>query len=130
MKLLIIISAEKLKFSHNLLYFLYRCRIIYQRGNDIKKILKTSILVMFAVIFVRAVLADEYSNCKNSKWGADDKLGGANYVTQERTKLAATLIKQGKFHPLGITISSKTPAFPPRTLSLTVMALITQLWNI
>ena len=32
------------------------------------------------------------------------------------------LIKKGKSHPLGIAISSKTPAFPPRTLSLTVMA--------
>ena len=36
--------------------------------------------------------------------------------------IAAKLIKKGKSHPLGIAISSKTPAFPPRTLSLTVMA--------
>ena len=43
-------------------------------------------------------------------------------ISDERTKLAAKLIKKGKSHPLGIAISNKTPAFPPRTLSLTVMA--------
>ena len=39
----------------------------------------------------------------------------------KRTKLCRAC-KKGKSHPLGIAISSKTPAFPPRTLSLTVFA--------
>ena len=50
---------------------------------------------------------------------ADDELGSANYVSDERTKLAAKLIK--KSNSLGIAISSETPAFPPRTLLLTLM---------
>ena len=29
-----------------------------------------------------------------SKWGADDELGGANYLSEKRTKLAAKLIKK------------------------------------
>ncbi len=83
---------------------------------------KVAVIAAFTSMFINLVFADGHSNCKNSKWGADDELGGANYVSDERTKLAAKLIKKGKSHPLGIAISSKTPAFPPRTLSLTVMA--------
>ena len=87
-----------------------------------KNKLNIAVIAAFISMFINLVFADGHSNCKNSKWGADDELGGANYVSDERTKLAAKLIKKGKSHPLGIAISSKTPAFPPRTLSLTVMA--------
>ena len=60
-------------------------------------------------------------DCIPSKWGADDEIGSANYVTPENTLKAAALIKQGKSMPLGIVIDSNTPAFPPRTLSLQVV---------
>ncbi|MEM6940870.1 MAG: cyclase family protein [Pseudomonadota bacterium] len=65
-----------------------------------------------------AALAQE---CTPSKWGPDDTIGSANLVTPERTLEAAKLIKEGKSMPLGITIGSDTPAFPPRTLSLQVV---------
>ena len=77
---------------------------------------------MFSLASVSTLLAADHSDCKNSKWGAEDQIGAANYISDKRTKLAATLVKKGKSYPLGVTISSKTPAFPPRTLSLTVMA--------
>ena len=60
-------------------------------------------------------------DCTPSKWGADDTIGSANLVTPERTLEAAKLIKQGKSLPLGITIGSDTPAFPPRSLNLQVV---------
>lgn len=60
-------------------------------------------------------------DCAPSKWGADDTIGSANLVTPERTLEAAKLIKQGKSMPLGITIGSDTPAFPPRSLNLQVV---------
>lgn len=60
-------------------------------------------------------------DCAPSKWGADDTIGSANLITPERTLEAAKLIKQGKSLPLGITIGSDTPAFPPRSLSLQVV---------
>lgn len=60
-------------------------------------------------------------DCTPSKWGADDTIGSANLVTPERTLEAAKLIKQGKTMPLGITIGSDTPAFPPRSLNLQVV---------
>ncbi len=59
--------------------------------------------------------------CAPSKWGADDEIGSANLVTPERTLAATKLIKQGKSVPLGIVIDAKTPAFPPRGLSLQVV---------
>ena len=65
--------------------------------------------------------AASHSECKPSKWGADDEIGAANYVTPERTLAATKLVKKGESHALGITIDSKTPAFPPRTLSLQVV---------
>jgi kynurenine formamidase len=61
------------------------------------------------------------ADCSPSKWGADDTIGSANLITPERTLLAAKLIKQGKSMPLGITIGSDTPAFPPRSLNLQIV---------
>ncbi|MEP5731102.1 MAG: cyclase family protein [Sulfitobacter sp.] len=60
-------------------------------------------------------------DCTPSKWGADDTIGSANLVSPERTLAATKLIKQGKSLPLGITIGSDTPAFPPRSLNLQVV---------
>lgn len=59
--------------------------------------------------------------CEHSQWGADDTIGSANLVTPERTLAATKLIKQGKSVPLGITIGTDTPAFPPRSLNLQVV---------
>ena len=89
-----------------------------------KVLTKISAIFAFALFTANIslnVLADGHEKCKNSKWGAGDELGGANYLSEKRTKLAAKLIKKGKSYPLGITINSKTPAFPPRFLSLTVI---------
>ncbi len=61
-------------------------------------------------------------DCTTSKWGADDQIGAANLVTPESVKAAMALVKEGKTHPLGITIGPDTPAFPPRSLSLQVVS--------
>jgi kynurenine formamidase len=90
------------------------------------KIFNRGFFVIFSALFslaiTNAVLADGHGKCKNSKWGADDEIGAANYMSEQSTKLAAKLVKKGKTHPLGIVINSNTPAFPPRSLSLTVLA--------
>ncbi|MBE9639548.1 cyclase family protein [Salipiger mangrovisoli] len=56
-----------------------------------------------------------------SPWGADDELGAANLMTPERVKLAAELVTEGKVYSLGMIVGPDTPAFPPRSLSLTVL---------
>lgn len=84
------------------------------------RITRTIASAVLGLSFLAAgsALAEE---CKPSKWGKDDEIGAANLVTPERVKEAAKLIKQGKSQPLGIVIDSKTPAFPPRGLSLQIV---------
>jgi hypothetical protein len=53
------------------------------------------------------------NECTPSKWGADDQLGAANYLTPERVLLATKLVKKGESHGLGIVIDPNMPAYPP-----------------
>ena len=56
-----------------------------------------------------------------SKWGPKDEIGAMNLITPKSVLQAAKLIKTGKTYNLGIIIDSKTPAFPPRSMSLTIL---------
>jgi kynurenine formamidase len=56
-----------------------------------------------------------------SKHGPNDQIGNLNYVTPEKTLAAAKLVTRGKAYRLGIETNKKTPAYPPRTFSLTVV---------
>ncbi|WBU62768.1 cyclase family protein [Paracoccus aerodenitrificans] len=56
-----------------------------------------------------------------SKWGADDELGSANLMTPDSVLAAAQLVTEGKVYSLGMVTGPETPAFPPRSLSLTVL---------
>jgi len=56
-----------------------------------------------------------------SKWGPNDEIGAANYMTPELVVKAASLVKTGKTYALGIPVDTKTPAYPPRTFKLTIV---------
>jgi kynurenine formamidase len=56
-----------------------------------------------------------------SKWGANDEIGAANYMTPELALQAARLVKTGKVYSLGITVNTTTPAYPPRTCSIYIV---------
>ncbi len=56
-----------------------------------------------------------------SKWGAADEIGAANYLTPAKALEAMKLVKTGKVYSLGITVSTSTPAFPPRTCSIYIV---------
>ena len=56
-----------------------------------------------------------------SKWGPNDEIGAANYITPELVMKAAQLVKVGKTYHLGIETNSKTPAFPPRSFKITIV---------
>lgn len=60
-------------------------------------------------------------DCTPSKWGAEDEIGAANYVSPEQVLMATRLVKKGQVHPLGIVVDPKMPAFPPRSMSLLVV---------
>ena len=56
-----------------------------------------------------------------SKWGPNDEIGAANYMTPALALAAARLVKTGKVYSLGITVSTTTPAFPPRTCAIYIV---------
>jgi kynurenine formamidase len=58
---------------------------------------------------------------RESPWGPDDEIGSANHITPESVLAASKLIKTGKTYNLGIVVDSKTPAFAPRSMSITVL---------
>ena len=77
------------------------------------------LLLLMLTTFTSLALADNH--CETSIWGPDDQKGAANRITPASVLQAAKLIKTGKTYSLGITIDANTPAFPPRSLSLTVV---------
>ena len=56
-----------------------------------------------------------------SKFGPNDQIGNANYITPEKTLAAIKLVTKGKAYALGIEANSKTPAYPPRYITVTVV---------
>lgn len=65
--------------------------------------------------------AQVQQTCFPSTFGPNDQVGNLHYVTLEKTLAAAKLITRGKAYRLGIETNKNTPAFPPRTFSLTVV---------
>ncbi|MDU6242126.1 MAG: cyclase family protein, partial [Bradyrhizobium sp.] len=45
---------------------------------------------------------DKPQDWTKSKWGPQDEIGAANYITPELVVKAASLVKTGKTYPLGM----------------------------
>jgi kynurenine formamidase len=75
-----------------------------------------------ALLLSGGVQAQQPEGCFKSKWGPDDQIGALNNITAENTLSATKLVKRGKAIRLGIETNAKTPAFPPRTFSVTVLS--------
>lgn len=56
-----------------------------------------------------------------SKYGADDQLGAANLLSPAKVLEAAKLVTEGKVYRLGVPVGRSTPAFPPRSLAVTIL---------
>jgi kynurenine formamidase len=74
-----------------------------------------------SVAFLSAVGTASAQDWTKSKWGPNDEIGAANYMTPDIVVKAAGLIKTGKTYALGIETNSKTPAYPPRTFKVLVL---------
>ena len=86
-----------------------------------KSISRFATLAVLTSGLALAATASEAAECKPSKWGADDEIGAANYVTPQQVLMATKLVKKGESHPLGIVVDPKMPAFPPRSTSLQIV---------
>ena len=78
-------------------------------------------LAALLVLFSLAAPTAAAPECQPSRWGPDDEIGSANLVTPASVLAASKLIRTGKTYPLGITIDSSTPAYPPRSMSLYIV---------
>jgi kynurenine formamidase len=74
-----------------------------------------------ALATLAVVAPSQAQDWTKSKWGPDDEIGAANYLTPELALKAAQLVKTGKVYSLGIPVDTKTPAYPPRGFKITVV---------
>lgn len=65
------------------------------------------------------VLADE--SWQTSKWGQDDTIGAANYLSADKVVDAAKLVTKGKTYSLGVELNRDFPAYGSRFFDITVM---------
>ena len=86
------------------------------------KPLTAGALLLYASLGIASAFAqDAKPDWAEPRWGADDELGAANLMTPERVKAAAGLVTEGKVYSLGMIVGRNTPAFPPRSLSVTIL---------
>ena len=79
--------------------------------------------VLSAIALAFAVPAQaQTAPCTPSKWGPNDQIGALNNITPANVLEASKLIKRGKSIRMGIETNHKTPAYAPRTFSLTVLS--------
>ncbi len=79
---------------------------------------RTAVLVLLT--FITTANADDWYP---SKYGADDTLGAINNLTPEKVIEAARLVTTGKTYRLGVETGPTSPAYPPRSYSMTVLQL-------
>lgn len=58
---------------------------------------------------------------QKSKWGEDDTIGAANYLSSDKILSAAKLIREGKSYSLGVELNRDFPAYGTRFFDITVM---------
>lgn len=95
--------------------------MFFSNHNFRKSIASTApgfVLCITTILFTSALHAQDWAK---SRWGADDEIGMANLITPQSVKQASKLIKTGKTYNLGIVVDKNTPAFAPRSMSLTIL---------
>ena len=78
-------------------------------------------VVAIAAAVPCVALAQQPPDWCKSKYGPTDEIGAANLLTPELAAAAAKLVKTGKTYALGFETNAQTPAYPPRTWSLTIV---------
>ncbi len=79
-----------------------------------------SLLLFAALLTVSTVHADDWYP---SRYGTDDTLGAINNLSPEKLVQAAKLVTHGKTYRLGVETGPTSPAYPPRSYSMTVLQL-------
>jgi kynurenine formamidase len=83
--------------------------------------MRSASVLTCAFVLLSAVGSANAQDWTKSKWGPNDEIGAANYMTPELAVKAAQLVKTGKVYALGFPLDSNMPAYPPRTFKITVV---------
>ena len=83
--------------------------------------MKRLIVIAVGWLFVMAMSVAAGEDWYPSKYGEGDTLGAVNNLSPEGVVKAAQLVRTGKTYPLGVVTGPETPAYPPRSFSLTVL---------
>lgn len=91
---------------------------------NLNKKLSAALKLTFSMIVSSLIATVTMANSwYPSKYGAEDTLGAMNELSEENTKLAASLVKTGKAYALGVETGPTSPAYPPRSYSMTILQL-------
>jgi len=80
-----------------------------------------TLVALASLCLGQAAFAQDSQQEWQTPWGEDDQIGAANRMSPDSILEAAKLVTDGKMYSLGIIVDKNTPAFPPRSLSLTVL---------
>jgi kynurenine formamidase len=83
--------------------------------------MRHALVLCCSVALLGAIGTANAQDWTKSKWGPNDEIGAANYMTPELVVKAASLVKTGKTYALGIPVDTKTPAYPPRSFKITIV---------
>lgn len=81
------------------------------RQSLVKLVLLLLVTVAFLSVAGQAMAENKYMP-KPSKWGPDDQIGNANYLTPKKVMEAVKLVKEGKVFDLGNEYYKGFPAYP------------------
>lgn len=81
----------------------------------IKPLLAT--IVSGTLIAATAPGAIANDDWQTSKWGDDDTIGAANYLSADRILEATRLVTEGKAYSLGVELNRDFPAYGTRFLT-------------
>ena len=84
------------------------------------RILTVSLILALLANFQSSALAEEWYP---SRYGAQDTLGAINNLSAAKVIQAARLVTTGKTYALGVETGRDSPAYPPRTYSMTILQL-------
>lgn len=82
-------------------------------------LMRTLAVLTFTTLLSSQLQAQDWAP---SRFGADDRIGAANYLSPELVLQAAELIDTGKVYSLGIVTAEDSPAYGSRTIDIQIVA--------
>jgi len=83
-------------------------------------IVRNTLILLIGLALASSIQAEDWHP---SKYGAGDTIGALNNLSAEKVLQAVRLVKIGKTYALGVETGPDSPAYPPRSYSMTILQL-------